>query len=73
MRRNIIVPRIAGQGLVFDLPPPLFRNRHADRNLYFNTAGPGWGRKHLDAWHRNPAQDAFRLDPNPPPLIRFCE
>jgi len=91
---NIIVSRIAGQVLLYERATPsrrraqlrrpaVFRTCQADYNLYFNTAEPGWGRKHLDAERpfgieqhsieadprfRNPEKNDFRLAPDSPAL-----
>ena len=61
----------------------MLRTCKADNNLYFNTAEPGWGQKHLDAQRpfgieqhsveadpqfRNPVQDDFHLPPDSPAL-----
>lgn len=94
VQHNILVSRIAGQALCFekttpapknrgDLTPAMLRTCKADHNLYFNTAEPGWGQRHLDAQRRfgieqhsveadprfrNPAQDDFRLADDSPAL-----
>jgi hypothetical protein len=61
----------------------MLRTCKADNNLYFNTAEPGWGLKHLgaqrqfgieqhsveaDPQFRNAAKDDFRLAPDSPAL-----
>ncbi|MCX6901261.1 MAG: right-handed parallel beta-helix repeat-containing protein [Verrucomicrobia bacterium] len=92
VQRNIVVSRNPGQSLLFertvpapksrrDLTPAMLRTCKADGNLYFNTAEPGWGQKHLDAQRRfgieqhsleadpqfmDPAKDDFRLKPDSP-------
>jgi hypothetical protein len=94
VERNVFVSRIAGQSLLYERVKAVPRKPHlqrpavlracaADYNLYFNTAEPGWGQKHLDAQRqfgieqhsieadpqfRNPAKDDFRLAPNSPAL-----
>jgi hypothetical protein len=94
VERNIVVSRIAGQTLLHERTRPparklqltaaaALRTCKADHNLYFNTAEPGWGQKHLDAQRqfgieqhsveadpkfRNPAKDDFRLASDSPAL-----
>jgi hypothetical protein len=94
VQRNIIVSRIAGQNLLHErlqpvaaragmTTPAALRTCAADYNLYFNSAEPGWGRKHLDAQRqfgierhsveadprfRNPANNDFSLPPDSPAL-----
>jgi len=94
VQRNIIVSRIAGQALLHERTSPVakkpqltapaaLRTCKADYNLYFNTAEPGWGQKHLDAQRqfgieqhsveadprfRDPAKDDFGLPPDSPAL-----
>lgn len=92
VQRNLIVSRIAGQALLHERAKPspkrsqlkepaLLRSCSADHNLYFNTADPGWGQRHLDAQRpfgieqhstdadpqfRDPVRDDFGLMPNSP-------
>lgn len=92
VQRNIIVSRTAGQTLLHERTKPspkkaqlrepaVLRSCAADHNLYFNTAEPGWGQRHIDAQRafgierhsveadplfRDPAKDDFRLAPNSP-------
>jgi len=94
VERNLVVSRTAGQTLLSErtkpvakkpqlTAPAVLRTCKADNNLYFNTAEPGWGRRHLDAQRpfgieqhsveadpqfRNPAQDDFHLPPDSPAL-----
>jgi hypothetical protein len=63
--------------------PAVFRSCVADHNLYFNTAEPGWGQRHIEAQRAfgieqhsveadpkfaNPAEDDFSLAPDSPAL-----
>jgi len=92
VQRNIVVSRIPGQALLFEkttpapknrgyLAPAMLRTCAADYNLYYNTADPGWGQRHLDAQRRfgieqhsleadpqfiNAPKDDFRWKPNSP-------
>jgi len=93
VERNIVVSCTPGQALLFErttaskgqrtLLPAMLRTCKADYNLYFNTAEPGWGRKHLDAQRqfgielhsiesnpkfRDPAKDDFAPAPDSPAL-----
>jgi len=94
VQRNIVVSCIPGQSLLFErtqpaprsarhLAPAMLRSCSADYNLYFNSAEPGWGEKHLaaqrrfgieqhsmeaDPQFRNPEKDDFGLAPNSPAL-----
>ncbi|MGQ9770477.1 MAG: right-handed parallel beta-helix repeat-containing protein [Thermogutta sp.] len=93
-QRNIVVSCIAGQNLLYERTKPVrtkpqwdrpavFRSCMADNNVYFNTAEPGWGQRHIDAQRqfgieqhsveadpkfRNPTQNDFRLMPDSPVL-----
>ncbi len=94
VQRNLVISRSAGQALLFERlkpsarrpslkTPAALRTCQADYNLYFNTAQPGWGRKHIDAQRafgieqhsieadpkfRDPAKDDFSLPPDSPAL-----
>jgi len=94
VQRNILVSCIAGQTLLYERPklvptkpqlqsPAVFRSCVADHNLYFNTAEPGWGQRHIEAQRAfgieqhsveadpkfaNPAEDDFSLAPDSPAL-----
>jgi len=55
IERNVFLAREKGQKLLYEgtqhAPPRTarFRDTRADNNLYFNTADPEWGAKHLGA------------------------
>lgn len=94
VQRNIIVSRTAGQALLYERAKPspkkaqlrepaVLRSCAADHNLYFNSAEPGWGQRHIDAQRafgierhsieadpkfHDPAKDDFGLAPDSPAL-----
>ena len=55
IERNVLLSRTKGQRLLTEgtqhAPPRTarFRDCKADHNLYFNTADPDWGKRHLEA------------------------
>jgi hypothetical protein len=94
IERNVFVSTVRGQTLLSErdkpwkrrgrtMAPTTLRSCRADYNLYFNTAQPGWGRRHIEAQRRfgveqhsveadplfvDPGKDDFGVRPGSPAL-----